>query len=80
MKVWTPNGSSAVQSGAGRWARAEAYWRETAHARRMSVGAKAGLAIVAAACLAIGILAYQAFGPREIIAKEAAAEIAAPQV
>ena len=80
MKPWTPPQSSAVQSGERRWARAEAYWRETAPHRRMPTGAKAGLVLVAAACLAIGILAYQAFGPRDVIAKEAMAEVAAPQV
>ena len=79
MKPWSPPRSTAVRFGATRWARAEAYWRETAHARRMPVGAKAGLGIVALACLAIGILAYQAFGPREIIAKEAMAEVVTPQ-
>jgi hypothetical protein len=76
MKAWAPPRTKAAKSRATRWARAEAYWRETAHARRMPVGAKAGLALVAFACLAIAILAYQAFGPREIIDREAMAEAA----
>lgn len=48
-----------------------AYWRRTAPQRRLPAGAKAGLSLVAMACLSIGTLSYQAFGPREVIAHEA---------
>ena len=51
-----------------------AYWRETARHRKMPAGAKAGLTVVAFACLSIGTLSYQAFGPRDIIAHQVAAQ------
>jgi hypothetical protein len=41
--------------------------------RQLPHGAKAGLLLVAAACLGIAIGAYLAFGPRDIIAPEAKA-------
>lgn len=48
------------------------YWRESAPRRRMPAGAKAGLTLVAVACLSIGTLSYHAFGPRDVIANQAA--------
>ena len=47
-------------------------WRGTAHRRRMPEGAKVGLVLIGAACVGIAFGAYKAFGPREIIASEAA--------
>ena len=41
--------------------------------RSMPKGAKAGLVLVAAASVGVSIGAYQAFGPRDIIADEVAA-------
>lgn len=64
MKSW-----KSVQSLASPVA---AYWRSTAPQRRMPAGAKAGLSLVAMACLSIGTLSYQAFGPSDVIAHEAA--------
>jgi len=46
------------------------YWPEAAR-RPMPPGAKAGLVLVAAACVGVAMGAYQAFGPREIVASEA---------
>lgn len=60
--------NSVLQSCSGRLAEARAYWRKTAQHRRLPAGAKAGLAMVAIACLSIGTLSYQAFGPRDVIA------------
>ena len=51
-----------------------AFWRESAPRRRMPAGAKAGLSLVAIACLSIGTLSYQAFGPRDVIAHEAVSQ------
>jgi len=79
MKPWTPPKNPVLRYGARRWTEVGAYWRGTAHHRRMPAGAKAGLGLVAIACLCIGILTYQAFGPRDIVAKEAMAEVATPQ-
>ena len=56
---------------AAGWAGIGAYWRSTAARRRMPAGAKAGLGLVAVACLSIGTLSYQAFGPRDVIAHQA---------
>lgn len=53
------------------WTRIQSYWR--AH-RSMPEGAKAGLVLIGAACVGVAIGAYQAFGPREIVASEAAME------
>ena len=79
MKPWNPPRGNVLRFGVRRWTAAEAYWRETAPHRRMPAGAKAGLVFVAVACTGIGILAYQAFGPRDIVANEAMAELATPQ-
>lgn len=50
----------------------------------MPEGARAGLVLVAAACVGIGVGWYQAFGPRDIVADEVAvlpkAETVVPQV
>jgi hypothetical protein len=79
MKPWNPPRSNALRFGARRWTDVGAYLRETAPHRRMPAGAKAGLVFVAMACICIGILGYQAFGPRDIVAKEAMAEVVTPQ-
>ena len=50
----------------------ETFWRSSAPRRRMPAGAKAGLSLVAVACLSIGTISYHAFGPREVIAHQAA--------
>jgi hypothetical protein len=42
--------------------------------RRLPEGAKAGLVLIAAVCVGIAIGAYQAFGPRHIIADEVASD------
>ena len=77
MKPWTPPRKAPVlRFGSRRWTEIAAYWRETAHCRRMPAGATAGLSLVAIACLCVGILSYQAFGPRDVIAKEAMTQVA----
>ena len=63
--------SSSVQNPVSWFA---AFWRESAPRRRMPAGAKAGLGLVAIACLSIGTLSYQAFGPRDVIAHEAVSQ------
>jgi hypothetical protein len=40
----------------------------------MPAGAKAGLSLVALACLSLGTLSYQAFGPRDVIAHQAVSQ------
>jgi endonuclease YncB( thermonuclease family) len=60
------------------WTRADAYIVRGGRGSgggRLPDGAKAGLVLVAAACVGIAIGAYQAFGPRHIVADE----VAAPQ-
>ena len=53
------------------WTKADAYVAIGGGPARLPPGAKAGLVLVAAACLVIGIAAYEVLGPREIIAAEA---------
>ncbi len=72
-KPWKPPRNTVVPFVAGRWTKAGAYWRDTAPHRRVSAGAKAGLVLVAAACIGVAAGAYQAFGPRQVIAQGAAA-------
>jgi endonuclease YncB( thermonuclease family) len=48
------------------------YWPEAAR-RRIPDGGKAGLVLVAAACVGVAIGAYQVLGPRDIVADEVAA-------
>ena len=76
-KPWKPPRTNVVRLGARRWTEAGAYWRDTAPHRRMPTGAKAGLVLIAAACVGVGIGWYQAFGPRDIVADEVA--VAAPK-
>jgi hypothetical protein len=66
-KPWKPPRTHAVQFGKLRWTKAAAYWRDTSHHRQMPAGAKAGLLLVAAACVGVAIGAYDAFGPRHIV-------------
>jgi endonuclease YncB( thermonuclease family) len=54
------------------WTRADAYVVIAGGRGRLPAGAKAGLVLVAAACVGVGIGSYQAFGPRQIVAPEAA--------
>ena len=61
-KHWRPDKDVLrARSGAGR-------------RKRLPDGGKAGLVLVAAACVAIAIGVYQAFGPREVIAPGAEAK------
>jgi endonuclease YncB( thermonuclease family) len=53
------------------WTRIQSYWR--AH-RSMPEGAKAGLVLIGAAFVGIGIGAWQVLGPRDIIADEVAVQ------
>ena len=61
----------SLKSVAGSASRLADYWRATAPRRRMPAGAKAGLSLVAIACLSLGTLSYQAFGPSDVIAHQA---------
>lgn len=61
----------SVRSSASQFAE---HWRATAPQRRMPAGAKAGLSLVALACLSLGTLSYQAFGPRDVIAHQAVSQ------
>jgi endonuclease YncB( thermonuclease family) len=58
------------------WTRADAYVVRGGGSggRRVPDGAKAGLVLVGAACVGLAFGAYQAFGPREIVASEAAVQ------
>jgi hypothetical protein len=53
----------------GKWTRIRSYWH--LH-RTLPEGAKAGLLVIAAACLLLAVLAYQLLGPRDIVADEVA--------
>ena len=66
--------TTLFHSTARRLALVAAYLRQTARRRRMPAGAMAGLSLVAVACLSIGTVSYQAFGPRDVIAHRAMAE------
>jgi hypothetical protein len=55
------------------WTKADAYVVIGGRGRRLPPGARAGLILMAAACLGIGVGWYQAFGPRDIVADEVAA-------
>jgi len=66
---WKPEGKIVrIRPVGGRrnWARAQAYWQETAPKRKLPSGAAAGLVLVAAACLGVGIGLYSALGPRDV--------------
>lgn len=74
---WKPEGKALRIRPAGarrNWARAQAYWQETAPQRKLPPGAAAGLVLVAAACLGVALVAYAAFGPRQIISDDMQAE------
>jgi hypothetical protein len=67
---WKPSPEKIVRiRPAGGWARIRGYWR--AH-RSMPKGAKAGLLLIAAACVGIAIGAYHVLGPRDVVADEVA--------
>ena len=78
---WLSSDAYAVLSPAEK----QALWRRRnalrsassgAGGRRLPPGAKAGLILAAAACLGVGFGAYQALGPRDNVASEAAAPTA----
>ena len=54
-----------------KWTRIHSYGGGSGGGR-LPPGAKAGLVLIGAACVGVAIGAYQAFGPREIVASEAA--------
>ena len=56
-KHWNPNEEMA------RWASAD----EAPSPGKWPEGATAGLALVAASCLAVGVILYQVAGPREVV-------------
>jgi endonuclease YncB( thermonuclease family) len=66
---WKPPGKIVPIRRAGGWTRIQSYRPAR---RAQSEGAKAGLVLTGAACLGIAFGAYQVFGPREIVASEAA--------
>lgn len=69
MKHWKPEHQLVPLSGAGarrQWTRVEGYVREVR--RTWPAGATAGLLLVAAGCIAIGIAFYQVAGPRDVFA------------
>ena len=67
---WKPPAQKIVRTRAsGDWTRIQSYWN--AH-RSMPEGAKAGLVLIAAACVGIAIGAYQVLGPRDVVADEVA--------
>lgn len=69
-KHWQPPKGKIVRiRPVGDWTRIQSYWR--LH-RSLPEGAKAGLLIIAAACLLLAVLAYQLLGPRDIVADEVA--------
>lgn len=65
---------SLLKSARSPLSRLAAHWRASASRRRMPAGAKAGLSLVALACLSLGTLSYQAFGPRDVIAHQAVSQ------
>lgn len=73
---WKPD-TSAVPLPPARarrkWTRLHAYWRGEARSRPLPDGAKAGLVLVAAACVGVAVGMYQAFGPLEVFAPGAVA-------
>jgi micrococcal nuclease len=68
-KHWNP-GTNARPLRFGRarreWTRAQDYWQSTAAHRRIPDSAKAGLVLVAAACIGAGIGIYQVAGPSDV--------------
>jgi endonuclease YncB( thermonuclease family) len=68
---WKPPGKIVRIRPSGDWTRIQSY--RNAH-RSMPEGAKVGLVLIAAACVGIGIGAYQVLGPRHPIADEVAAQ------
>lgn len=60
--------------GRRNWVRVHSYWHEEVRSRPLPDGARAGLVLVAAACLGVAVGAYQAFGPNEPIAPGAEAQ------
>jgi hypothetical protein len=63
-KHWNPDGEIARCTGADELApRRKPSWPE---------GATAGLVLVAASCLAVGMVLYQFAGPRDVVEKNVA--------
>jgi hypothetical protein len=66
------------------WTKADAYVVIGGGGRRLPPGARAGLILIAAACVGVGVGWYQAFGPRDIVADGVSAppkaEAIVPQV
>jgi endonuclease YncB( thermonuclease family) len=56
-----------------KWTRIHSYGGGSGGGR-LPPGAKAGLVLIGAACVGLAFGAYQAFGPREIVASEAAVQ------
>jgi hypothetical protein len=68
---WKPDTNAVpLRPGKARreWTRLQAYWQDEVRSRPLPDGGKAGLILVAAACLGAAIGIYQVLGPREIFA------------
>lgn len=79
-KHWRPDEDAALlrsakDAGGGPrdWARLQSYLHEQVKPQPLPQGAKAGLVLVAIACMGVAFGIYQAFGPREVIAPGAEA-------
>lgn len=75
-KPWRPDETTTpLRPGKARrdWARLNAYWNDEVRSRPLPEGGKAGLLLVAAACLAVAFGIYVAFAPHQPIAPGAEA-------
>lgn len=56
------------------WTRAHGYWRDEVRSRPLPPGAKAGLVLLAAACLGVAIGLYQLAGPSDVFERDHAVD------
>ena len=74
-KHWRPNTEMRplhLSRARREWTRIEGYWPDEARGP-MPEGAKVGLLLIAAACVGAAIAVYQVWGPRDVIARDQAA-------
>lgn len=75
-KHWRPDETATpLRPGKARrdWARLNAYWQDEVRSRPLPEGGKAGLVLVAAACLGVAFGFYLALAPHEPVAPGAEA-------
>jgi hypothetical protein len=78
-KHWKPPRTKIVRiRPAGDWTRLQSYWIGPAQ-RRLPEGGKAGLVLVAAACVGVAVGAYQAFAPPVVFSPGSEAEWVPPK-